>query len=318
MKKRPLVECVPNVSEGRNTKVLDTLASAIEAVQGVALLDRHTDADHHRSVFTFAGDPHAVAQAAFACIQRAVSLLDIRKHRGVHPRVGVVDVVPFVPLHHVEMAECIRLARELAARVGTELSVPVFLYEEACRVPARRRLETIRRGGLEGVAQRMQTDPLWRPDYGPARPHPTAGVMVVGARSILIAFNVVLDTDDLAAAQSIAKTIRTSGGGLPALKAIGVALASRGRVQIAMNVTNFRETSLVDAFQAVQREAERRGLSILESELVGLVPRAALPPDPTATLKLRHWRPEQVLETRLTQAGLLTDDESLTLEWAPE
>ncbi|RMH37388.1 MAG: glutamate formimidoyltransferase [Nitrospirae bacterium] len=309
-----IVECVPNVSEGRNQSIIERLASAVEAVKGVALLDRHADVDHHRSVFTLAGEPNGVSRAIAEFVRVAVAVLDIRTHRGAHPRVGVVDVVPFVPLSGLTLMDCVRLATNLAAWVGHQLAVPVFLYEAACRVPERRRLENIRRGGLEGLAHRMRHDLHWQPDYGPAIPHPSAGVMVIGARPILIAYNVVLNTNDLRVAQTIAKTIRESGGGLPALKAIGVALGTRGVVQVSMNLTNFRVTSLLDAYGAVRQEARRHGVAILESEIVGLVPRAALPPDPATTLNLRHWSADRILEIRLEQAGLLPKGGELTLD----
>lgn len=309
-----IVECVPNVSEGRNEAVIEKLTSVVEGVKGVALLDRHVDVDHHRSVFTLAGEPSGVSQAIAEFVRLAVSMLDITMHHGEHPRVGVVDVVPFVPLCGLTLTDCVHLAENLAAWVGHQLAVPVFLYEAACRVPERRQLESIRRGGLEALAHRMQQDPQWRPDYGPATPHPTAGVMVIGARSVLIAYNIVLNTNDLRVARAIAKTIRASGGGLPALKAVGVALGSRGVVQVSMNLTNFRETSLLDAYEAVRREAIRRGVEVLESEIVGLVPRAALPPDPVTTLNLKDWSDDRILETRLAHVGLLPKGVELMLD----
>ena len=300
-----IIECVANVSEGRDRTVLDSLAHTILAFAEVALLDRHADSDHHRSVFTFGGRPQAVLQAAFAFIRTAVPLINLKLHQGEHPRVGAVDVVPLIPLKGATMQDCGDWARQLGRRIGTELHIPVFLYEAACHVPARQRLEVIRRGGIKGLGARMATDHLWRPDFGPPQPHPTAGVVVVGARPPLIAFNVVLQTPNVSMAQSIAKRVRTSGGGLPSLKAIGIELASRGLSQVSMNLVNFHETSIQDAFEAVRQEAEKSGVGIEESEIVGLIPREAVPFHHQERIKLRSWNPDQVVETRLSQVGIL-------------
>ena len=301
-----IIECAANVSEGRDATVLDALTKAIQAVKDVGLLDRHTDWDHHRSVFTFAGRPEAVIQAAFELIQTAMPLIDLNTHRGEHPRVGAVDVVPLIPLKGSTMRDCIEWAQQLGGRIGTVLHIPVFLYEATCVIPTRQRLEVIRRGAIKGLAARMASDPLWSPDFGPRQPHPTAGVVVVGARHPLIAFNVVLQTADVSIAQSIAKTIRTSGGGLPSLKAIGIVLASRGLVQVSMNLINYHETSIQDAFDAVQQEAEKFHVGVEESEMVGLIPQDALLLNAMARLKLRSWNPDQVLETRLSQVGFVS------------
>ncbi|RMH08083.1 MAG: glutamate formimidoyltransferase [Nitrospirae bacterium] len=298
---KPLVECVPNVSEGRDPQVLDLLAAVVTQVPGVHLLDLHRDEDHHRAVLTCAGEPEAVAQAAFTLVQAAMERIDVSRHMGQHPRIGAVDVVPFVPLRDVTMAQCVELARAVGARIGTELEIPVFLYEEAAVVPQRKHLEHIRKGGLEALGRRMHTDALWRPDFGPPKLHPTAGAVVVGARDILIAFNVVLDTDNVAIAQAIAKQIRTSGGGLPALKALGIQLPSRGLVQVSMNLTNYRKTPLHVAFEAVKHQADQWGVGIVESELVGLVPQDAILHVAAHYLKLPHLASRQILETRLCE-----------------
>jgi glutamate formiminotransferase/glutamate formiminotransferase/formiminotetrahydrofolate cyclodeaminase len=300
-----IIECVANVSEGRDATVLEALTNAVLAVTEARLLDRHTDWDHHRSVYTFGGRPEAVIQAAFALIQTALPLIDLNTHRGEHPRVGAVDVVPLIPLKGTTMEDCIEWAGHLGGRIGADLHIPVFLYEAAGLIPIRQRLEVIRRGGIKGLASRMATDPLWRPDFGPRQPHPTAGVVVVGTRHPLIAFNVVLQTAELSIAQSIAKTIRTSEGGLPALKAIGIELASRGLTQVSMNLINYHETSIQDAFHAVQQEADQFHVGIKESEIVGLIPQNALPLNPQEQLRLKSWNPNQVLETRLSQVGIL-------------
>ena len=302
----PIIECVANVSEGRDADVLQALENGLQSVREVALLDRHADPDHHRSVFTFAGPPEAVTLAAFELIQTAVPLIDLNNHHGNHPRVGAVDVVPFVPLQGATLPDCIQQANRLGEHVGAELHVPVFLYESACPVATRRPLEMIRRGGLEELAIRMTSDPAWIPDFGPSTLHATAGAVVVGARRILIAYNVVLQSDDLSVAQSIANTIRASTGGLPSLKAIGIKLQSRDLVQVSMNLTNYHETSLHDAFFAIQREAKTFGVGIAESELVGLAPRDAVPTNYLSELKFRSWSPEQILETRLAQVGLIS------------
>ncbi len=297
-----IVECVPNFSEGRNPETIAALVAAIRSIRDVFLLDQEMDYDHHRAVLTFAGSPHGVAEAAFQVIRAATGLIDLRGHQGGHPRVGATDVVPFVPIRGVTMDDCVALAREVGRRIGTELNIPVFLYERAASAPHRTNLEAIRKGGLEGLAERMRHDPAWRPDFGPPAPHPTAGVTVVGARPPLIAFNVNLNTGDLETAKAIAKKVRFSSGGLPYVKAIGVELASRRLVQVSMNLTNFEETPIHAAFEAVRREAEMRGVQVAGSEIVGLVPQQALLHAAQRFLALERFDSSQVLETRLANA----------------
>ena len=297
-----LIECVPNVSEGRRPEVLTAIADAIRRVDGVRLLDVSSDAAHHRSVFTFAGEAAPVSRAALAVFEAALPAIDLRLHRGGHPRLGAVDVVPFIPLGGATMAECVGLARQTAAIVSERFRIPVFLYEEAASSDVRRNLANIRRGEFEGLAEKM-TDPGWAPDFGPPRPHPSAGATAIGARAPLIAFNVNLATNDLAIAKAIAATIRESSGGLPGVKALGVALGHRGIVQVSMNVTNAERAPLVRVFDEVRREAERRHVGVLESEIVGLVPEAALPPDPDQTLRLTGFGSSQVLERKLRGSG---------------
>jgi len=294
-----IIECVPNFSEGRNAATVQALVAAVTSVPGARLLNQTMDPDHHRSVLTFAGAPEAVGDAALKAVRVATEFIDLRRHVGVHPRVGATDVVPFVPIQGVPMEECVLLARRLGKQVGAELGIPVFLYEQAATQPGRARLEEIRRGGLRGLGGRMESDPTWRPDFGPGRLHETAGALVVGARRPLIAFNVNLRSNDLAVAQAIAKSIRQSNGGLPCVKAIGVELASRGLVQVSMNLTDYRVTSIEAAFDAVKGEAARRGVGIAGSELVGLVPRAALTPTTVQAVRLEQFDPMQVLETKL-------------------
>ncbi|HNP31397.1 MAG TPA: glutamate formimidoyltransferase [Nitrospirales bacterium] len=291
-----LVECVPNVSEGLDKAVLALLTERIQSVPNVALLDIHVDPDHHRSVFTLAGEPEAMATALFQFIREAQHGIDLRTHQGQHPRIGAVDVVPWIPLRGVTMEECADYAKDLGSRVGQELGIPVFLYEQAALVPLRARVDIIRRGGLSGLQERMYQMADWKPDFGPHVLHPTAGAVMIGARFFLIAFNVVLKSQDIQVARQIARTIRSSGGGLPALKALGVPLPSKGLVQVSMNLTDFRQTSLRAAFQSVARESHRMGVEIQESEIVGLVPRAAWDAHAATDLKLKDWKPERVLE----------------------
>ncbi len=294
-----LVECVPNFSEGRNAETVRALVAAIRAVNGVWVLDEEMDRDHHRAVITFVGEPEAAAEAAFQAARTAAGVLDLRTHQGGHPRVGATDVIPFVPIRGVTMQDCVTLARNLGERIGRELNVPVFLYEQAAAKAERANLESIRRGGLEGLASRMASDPAWAPDYGPRALHPTAGATVIGARPPLIAYNVNLETDDLAVAKAIAKVVRFSSGGLPCVKAIGVSLASRRIVQVSMNLTNFEQTPIHVAYEAVRREAEQRGVRVSGSEIIGLIPQRALLQAAEFFLKVDRFDPTQVLETRL-------------------
>lgn len=297
----PLVECIPNFSDGHDPAIRDAIASAIRAVPRAWVLDQTSDTDHHRSVITFAGEPEAVLEAAFQAIRIATDRIDLRRHQGVHPRIGATDVVPFIPLRDATMEDCVRLARRLGERVGRDLHIPVFLYEEAASHPDRTRLESVRRGGVDGLRARMAHDPAWHPDFGPPQLHETAGAIVIGARQPLIAFNVNLNSGDLDVAKAIARTIRQSGGGLPCVKAIGVALASRRIVQVSMNLTDYRVTSMASAFQAVQTEATKRGVAVAGSELIGLVPQAAWDQAAALLLRLDRFDPSSVLETRLAQ-----------------
>ncbi len=297
-----LVECVPNFSEGRNEQTVAALVAAVTSVEDVVLLDREMDHDHHRAVLTFAGSPPAVAEAAFQVARVAANLIDLRGHQGGHPRVGATDVVPFVPIKGVTMDDCVALARDVGRRIGAELNIPVFLYERAASSDQRRNLEHIRKGGLEGLGERMQRQAGWAPDFGPPALHPTAGATVVGARAPLIAFNVNLRSNDLDVARAIAKKVRFSSGGLPAVKAMGVELTSRRLVQVSMNLTNVEETPIHAAFEAVMQEAHSHGVSILGSEVIGLVPESALLHTAEHCLQLEGFDRSQVLETRLEQA----------------
>jgi glutamate formiminotransferase / 5-formyltetrahydrofolate cyclo-ligase len=293
-----LIECIPNVSEGRRPEVVSAMADAIGRVPGVHLLDHSSDASHNRSVFTFAGDAAGVEQAVLALVERAVADIDLRSHRGEHPRLGAVDVVPFVPIEGATMADCVALARKTGAAIAERFHVPVYLYEEASSNPARKNLEDIRRGEFEGLAAKMAADG-WAPDYGPAAPHPTAGATVVGARMPLIAYNINLATDRLDVAKKIAAAIRQSSGGFRYVKAAGFKLDDRGIVQVSMNLTNYEKTPIFRVFETVKREAARYGVTVLESEIVGLVPSAALAAAAEFYLQIAGFKPDQVLENKL-------------------
>ncbi|MGE0815199.1 MAG: glutamate formimidoyltransferase [Vicinamibacterales bacterium] len=295
-----LLECVPNVSEGRDPARVAAFAETLRQVPGAWLLDVHADPVHNRSVFTLAGGPAALVEAAVRLTRAAIAAIDLRRHAGVHPRLGAIDVIPFVPLQTTPMAAAVAAADEAARRIGDTLELPVYLYESAARVPARRRLEDVRRGQFEGLAARMQT-PDGQPDAGPATPHPTAGAVAVGARDILVAFNVTLASDRLEAARAVARAVRASTGGLPCLKAMGVDLPDRGVVQVSMNLTDYRVTTAADAFDAVSREAARLGLRVAASELVGLMPVAALGGRHPGDLLIADWHAGRLLETRLAE-----------------
>jgi glutamate formiminotransferase len=293
-----LIECIPNVSEGRRLEVVDELASAIRAVPNVQLLDRSSDGSHNRSVLTLVGDAAGIEQAVLTLFEHAIRTIDLRTHSGEHPRLGAVDVVPFVPIEGATMADCVALARRVGAAVAERFGVPVFLYEEAATVPARRNLEDIRRGEFEGLAEKMAA-PDWAPDFGPASPHPTAGATVIGARMPLIAYNINLATDRIEVAKKIAAAIRQSSGGFRFVKAAGFKLEDRGVVQVSMNLTNYEKTPIFRVFEAVKREAERYGVQVLESEIVGLIPSAALNAAAEFYLQIAGFKPEQVLENKL-------------------
>ncbi len=293
-----LIEAVPNVSEGRRTEVIETLTAALADSPDVDLLDASSDAAHNRTVFTLVGEAAALRAALLALYAAAVERIDLRTHAGEHPRIGAVDVVPLVPLDPADMSMCVSMATELGAAVSERFDIPVYLYEDAARIPARRRLETIRRGEFEGLTEKMRSE-AWRPDFGPPRPHRSAGASVIGARRILIAFNVNLQTDDLGIAKRIARSVRASSGGLAAVKAIGVRTAQPDVVQVSINLVDYERTSLHRVFVSVQREADRFGVGIRNSEIVGLVPAVALLSTATRRLQLEGFTMDQILECRL-------------------
>jgi glutamate formiminotransferase/formiminotetrahydrofolate cyclodeaminase len=294
-----LVECIPNFSEARRPEVIDRIVAAITSVDEVHLLDRSSDFDHNRTVLTFAGPPLAVERAAFRAIRTASELIDLTKHTGEHPRIGATDVCPFVPLSDVSMEECVASARRLGQRVGEELDIPVYLYEQAATRPDRANLENIRRGQFEGLKEEITSNPDRKPDYGPSELGP-AGATVIGARSYLIAFNVYLTTDDVEIAKKIAKTIRHSSGGLRYVKGLG--LLVEGRAQVSMNLTDFQKTPLALVVETIRREARRYGVGIHHSELVGLIPQDALVDAAVWYTQLDAFDKEQVLESRLFAA----------------
>ena len=294
-----IVECVANFSEGRKASTTNELAASIRSVDGCSVLDRTRDVDHNRSVITFAGAPDAVSEAAFRAITTAACLIDLSRQSGVHPRVGAADVVPFVPIQDVEMAECVDLAHELGGRVWRGLGIPVYFYASAALVPHRYRLENVRRGEFEDLRTAAANDPNRAPDIGGPELHPTSGAVVIGARKLLIAWNVNLSTSDTSIAREIARSIRESSGGLSCVKALGLHLASRDIAQVSMNLTDFEVTPMQAVIDKIDAEAERRGVEILETEIVGLLPRKALEGTTPERLHIRHFTPDMVLENRL-------------------
>lgn len=296
-----LIEAVPNISEGRDRGKIEAIVAQVRAVHGVALLDVDPDPDHNRTVITFAGPPEAVEEAALRLTARAVELIDLNKHHGEHPRMGAVDVLPFIPIRGATMAECVELAKRVGKRISEEFKIPVYLYAEAATRAERQDLANIRKGEFEGFPAKI-LEPDWAPDFGERRVHPTAGVMAVGARPPLIAYNVNLGTSDLEIAKRIAQAVRGSSGGLRYVKALAFELKERGLVQVSMNMTDYRKTPLHRAFELIKREAERYGVPVVGSEIVGLVPQEALNMAAEYYLQLEGFRPEMILEERLAQA----------------
>ena len=296
-----LVECVPNFSEGRRPEVLDAIVVAMTEVEGVRLLDREMDADHNRAVVTIVGEPEAVLEGAFRGVAKAADLIDLTKHQGEHPRMGATDVVPFVPVKGVTMDDCVELARRLGTRVGDELGIPVYYYEAACTRPERENLANVRKGQFEGLCKEIGTNPEKDPDCGPNCIHATAGAVAIGARPFLVAYNIDLGTSDVSIAKKIAKSIRHSNGGLRYVKAMGFEIKDRGIVQVSINMVNFRGTPLYRAFEMVKSEADRYGVPVIGSEIVGLVPSDALVDVAEFYLRLEHFDRGQVLENRLAE-----------------
>ena len=309
-----IVECIPNFSEARRPEVVDQIQAAIQDVMGVKVLDRHSDLDHNRSVITFAGTPEGVEEAAYRCIAKAAELIDLEQHTGEHPRIGATDVVPFVPISEISMDECVQMARRVGQRIGRELEIPVYLYEQAATRPERENLENIRRGQYEGLKNEIGIQPEREPDFGPARVG-KAGAVVIGARQPLIAFNVYLTTEDVSIAKAIAKAVRHSSGGLRYVKGLG--LLVEGRAQVSMNLTNFRATPVGRVVEMIRREAGRYGVGIHYTELVGLIPQEALVDAAQWYMQMDQFDESQILEKRLWAADIQAEDAPTVARTAP-
>ncbi len=297
---KQIIECVMNVSEGKDSAKLQAIAAEIEGAAESYLLSCAPDGDHHRAVYSFIGTPVSILAATFAAIHKAVDLIDLGNHRGVHPRIGAVDVVPFVPLKGVSMQKCVELARRLGKKVAHKLQIPVYLYERAALRPERRSLSQIRKGGFELLLHQV-VDPSRRPDFGPLRLHPSAGATVIGARDPLIAFNIYLNASEAGVAKKIAARIRETSRGLPGVRALGFLLPSRNQAQVSTNVTNYRQTPLLAVYEKVCEEASRLGYQVVSSEVIGLVPREALPNSVLRHLRLENFHPGLVLESRISE-----------------
>jgi glutamate formiminotransferase len=295
-----LVECVPNFSEGRKPEVVEQIAQAIAALERTTVLNRHIDPDHNRSVITFVASPEVIVEGALRAVAKAADLIDLRRHGGEHPRIGATDVLPFVPVSGVTIEDCIALAHEAGERIWRELSIPVYFYERAALRSDRERLEHVRGKGFEKLREEIATNPDRKPDVGELRLHPTAGAIAVGARPFLIAFNVTLATNDIMIARRIARVVRERDGGLPFVKALGFELRSRGIVQVSMNLTNYEQTSIARAFEAVRQEAERLSVRVRGAEIVGLVPRAAFDRQASYFPLLENFDENVILENLLT------------------
>ena len=308
---RRIIECVPNFSEGRDRAKVDAIAEVIARGSGVAVLGQTMDGDHNRSVITFAGSPEAVAEAALRAVAKAAELIDLNHHTGVHPRIGATDVLPFVPVDGVTLEDCARLAMAVGEEIWKRSGIPVYLYEAAAQRPERQRLENIRRGEFEGLRVASASDPDRRPDIGGPALHPTAGATVVGARLFLIAYNVNIASDDLSAAKEIARFVRASSGGFPHVKALGLRLEERNQVQVSMNLTDFRVTPLHAVYDAVKNRADALGLAISGSEIIGLIPKAAVERAAEHYLKIENFSPDLVLENKLAETLPFTVDDVL-------
>jgi glutamate formiminotransferase len=300
---QPLVECVPNFSEGRNPESVQLISDAITAIETACVLDTHIDPDHNRSVITFVASPHKVVDAAVNAVRRASELIDMRVHRGEHPRLGATDVLPFVPVHGVTMDDCVHLAHAAGKIIAHELAIPVYYYERAALRPERVNLEDVRRGALELLREQITTNAERAPDEGPQQVHDSAGAIAVGARSFLIAFNVILRSGDIAIARQIARTIRARNGGLPFVKALGFRLHTRGLVQVSMNLINYDVTGMTAVYDAIRREADVLGVEIESTEIVGLVPRNALDRDAEYFTKLENFTEAKILEHQIDQCS---------------
>lgn len=295
----PLIECVPNFSEGRTPETVRLIAESIASVDSACVLDTHIDPDHNRSVITFVASPEKVVAAAVKAVRRASELIDMRAHYGEHPRLGATDVLPFVPVREVTMDDCVRVAHEAGGIIARELSIPVYYYEHAALRPERVNLEDVRRGALELLREQITTNPDRAPDAGLSQVHDSAGAIAIGARPILIAFNVILRSSDIDVARQISRKIRARNGGLPFLKALGFRLQTRGLVQVSMNLVNYEVTGMAAAYDAVQREATLLGVEIESAEIVGLIPQNALDREATYFSKLGNFSEAKILEHQI-------------------
>ncbi len=294
-----LLECVPNISEGRDQEKIASLADEVKKHKGVKLLDFSSDKDHHRSVFTFIGDPESIKDAAFSLAMKAIDLIDMREHKGGHPRLGAVDVVPFVPIQGVEMEEAVQIAREFGKGLGRR-GIPVFFYEEAATLPERKDLPSVRKGEYEELQERLKSS-RWKPDEGPGHFNPKSGATVVGARFPLVAYNVNLKTNDLSLAKEIAKKVRFKDGGFPHVRAMGVDLKEKGIVQVSMNLTNYRVTNIPKVYEFIKEEALKKGIEIEGSEIVGLIPLGALEGIAQYYLQCPRFTVRQIIEQRILE-----------------
>jgi len=293
-----ILECVPNFSEGRDLDKIDKIVNPFRGKRDVKLLDFQRDEDHNRLVVTAIGGPVALKQSVMEAMGVAIDLIDMRKHKGQHPRMGAIDVVPFIPVRNISMTEAIDFSKDVAKEVAEKYALPVYLYEESAMVPERQNLAVVRKGEFEKMAEKMKT-PEWKPDFGPGEIHPSAGVTAIGARMPLVAFNVNLGTDDIKIAHAIAKNVRHISGGLRYCKAIGIALKEKGIVQVSMNMTDYTKTSLYRSFELVKAEAKRYGVNVIGSEIVGLVPMEALIDTAVYYMGIENFTTEQVLEVRI-------------------
>jgi glutamate formiminotransferase len=307
---KPLVECVPNFSEGRDASKVDAIVDAIKAGPGILLLDRSSDPDHNRSVITMAGEPESVLEVALRAVGKAAEVIDLREHTGEHPRIGATDVLPFVPVREITLEECAFLARRAGVEIWNRFRIPVYFYKAAAMRPERKNLANLRAGDFEGLREEVLRNPDRRPDVGEPRLHPSAGAIAVGARKFLIAYNINLDTPNMEIAKRVAQAVRQSSGGLPAVKAIAVDLRSRKLAQVSTNLTDFEQTSLRTIFEAVRDEAAHLGVGIAGSQIVGLVPQQALDSAAGIDLQLENFSATQVFENRLQWAENKSDDQS--------
>jgi len=307
---KKIVECVPNFSEGRRKETVDAIVAALTRHPGVALLDSEMDGAHNRCVISIAGEPKALARGVIEAVGKAAELIDLRQHRGEHPRMGATDVIPFIPILGMSIEDCVQLSLEVAKEIAARFQIPIYLYEQSARIPARQDLAYVRRGEFEGIRDEIRANAERKPDFGPAEVHPSAGATAVGARHPLVAYNIYLNTPDVKIAQAVARAIRFSSGGLRYVKALGFEIKERHQVQVSMNLTNFEATPVFRVFEMAAREAERYGVSIVSSEIVGLVPQKALNACSDFYLRLENFSPNQILENRLNDA--LPQEQALT------